>query len=75
MSRDTVTLHPAHTWTCPGCGAVNFEPCVIVEHSEEGREELEDLDLPTVTGFWVTAPEEVECQGCGTTFDAVDERE
>jgi predicted Fe-S protein YdhL (DUF1289 family) len=76
MSRDTVKLRGALTWTCPGCGEVNFELFVVTEHSEEEREELADLDQPTATGSWLTIPEEVECKGCERTFDTVvDERE
>lgn len=73
-----IELHPAHTWDCDNCGRENF--CRGVPHEMNpddpqdaeliaiAKEANEESGMP-ITGFWITAPEEVTCIHCGTTYE------
>ena len=75
----TVQLHPAHEWTCPTCGTVNFEHGAAVEFTPEDARRMHEQypEVPVEEwlqrGDWLTAPEEVECRQCHGVFDATED--
>jgi len=75
----TVELVQAFLWTCDECGRDNFERSVTVAPESIDPDDLPDvpgLDSDTIRewletggGEWVTAPQHVKCQHCGSEFD------
>jgi hypothetical protein len=63
---DPVELHPAHVWDCPECGIENFCRCVFFEP------DAQDMEMGIEQGMWLTAPDQVTCTSCATTFDCED---
>ncbi len=74
IQDNRVELRPAFSWTCPECGRDKFERCVVVELSEEERQELqEDHGIqPWETGDFYRAPESVTCDFCCRSFQTED---
>ncbi len=79
MADEIVELHPAHMWDCPECGRENFCRCVLAVVPNEERESFAekasfDPDMiAMMQGDFVTAPDEVTCKFCETTFKTIDQ--
>lgn len=72
-------LSTAYVYDCDECGGENFVRAAVVEESEQESIAFEELRLRGVDpdevglgGQWVTVPETVTCQHCGTKFKAFD---
>jgi hypothetical protein len=72
-----IELRPAFAWTCEECGEENFASAIRAEMSPDDLAELRDDHgiEPHEDGEFLTAPCEVTCFYCDTTFEAIDDRE
>jgi hypothetical protein len=72
LAMREVEIHPAHVWTCEDCGRDNFCRGAVLEFSPEDHKEFEANGLPHETGEWITAPEDVTCDFCGSEFKTLE---
>lgn len=72
-----VELHPAFSWDCPSCGVGNFARAVVMELSDDDRQNMREVHGidDAQTGDFLLAPSEVKCSSCGEEFKAKDQRE
>ena len=75
-----VEMRPAYEWTCENCGRNNFESCIVLEMTDDERQEqLDHMGLGDneaaqefIGGHFVTSPEVVTCKHCGSKFETYD---
>lgn len=69
---ERVELRPAWAWDCDACGRENFAravvPCSLEGQLPEGFD-ASDFE----GGEWITKPDSVECEYCGTEFGVEEE--
>lgn len=77
MISERVELVPAWLWTCDECGRDNFERSIVAELSAEEMDELkQDHGIEEFhEGDFLSAPDQVVCQGCGEEFQTKEFRE
>lgn len=66
-------LFPAYHWECQECGCDNFEKGYIPELDDDQLQELkEEMGMEDSTADYIVGmPEEVTCQFCDKTYQAM----
>lgn len=68
----TVEVRLAYAFDCSACNRESFAASVLHEFSPDERVDVADqIGATPQTGEWVTHPDTVHCQHCGTEFHAI----